>query len=214
MKEKKGPHSQAIALLNEFLFKGLYTTIYKTKHILDLDPLFATLRDKLKSLADDPSPFMRGRVHLFGPSLAPRPSLLRERALETGTNEEGLARYLKYAFHAGLVCLGRVKPDFLEGGEFANGADLQLQKRTASVPTTNRRNEGTFGKVDNTMRDSRRMRVINMAAQIKAQQNGTAKWLAGRQHRKQITGVGRKMGRVLLRRERKRAAEGKAKQAE
>jgi hypothetical protein len=187
------------------------TTVHRTKHILDLNPLFIELREKLRALTDDPTPFMRGQVHLSGAELAPKPSLLQKRPTKPSPNNDAVATYLKYGLHKSLVCLEQVKPELSPGGRYANSADAKLRSQLASVPTTNRRNESTFGKLNNTMRDCRRMQTINIAAQIKAQQNGTSEWVRAHPEQQKIVRIDMKTAVIFARKEKEREIVGLAK---
>jgi hypothetical protein len=117
--------------------------VHRTEHILDLNPFLVDLIGKLADLIEDPNAFMRGKVDLFGPEFASKSGFLKDRATEPSPNKEIVAVYLRYMFHKCLCCLERVKPKFLPGGRYANAADEKLRSQTASVPTTNRRNEAT-----------------------------------------------------------------------
>jgi hypothetical protein len=191
---------QAVALLYIYFFKPLMALIHKSKHILDLNPTFLSLRGLLKALGEDPTPLMKGECTLFA-GFEERDGLLLRRALEPSPHDEGVKEYLQYGTNALLVTLERVKEQFLPEGEFENGTDERLRERTASVPTTNRKNEATFGRLDNLGRDMHRLKSINVAGQIKAKQNGTAEWLDKLENKKAIVEAATKASKILQRNE-------------
>lgn len=197
--------------MNEYLYKGLMYLVHRTKQILDLNSFLVDLRGNLAELTEDPTDSMRGKVDLFGPEFASKSGFLKDRATERSSNEETAAVYLRYMLHKCLCCLERVKPEFLPGGKYAKAVDEKLRCQTASVPTSNRRNEATFGKLDNIMRDFRRMKSLNMAALIKGQQNGTTEWLSLRSDRQELVQIGRKVGQETVKKEKDWETAGRAK---
>ena len=170
---------RSLGIINKLITGPFWRLIEKKGSILELNPHFLQMKNKLEVWGIDASPLLRGEpmfdpknVELHCDKIWDQLFMQTENvSFHTLTQQA-----LEMCMHSLLLVLERLSHDQLPGGKYFLPSD-SVKKIAKNVPKTNKISEADFAMLDLLIRKKPNASINALDALIMWSQNKTMKWL-------------------------------------